>query len=327
VVEAVLQAEVVVRERTAAYDIAQLRTALARFNFLLGGDTDGDLFQPQPPPHDQLDNDYLHNAAIGALWSCGHAELSAWLAHLKTRALRCPVSGRLPSVEGQGRIRGVMFDAGGVLTRPIGGRWNPRYDFENIVMAHHPEVRDSLFPAAFAVGQRFLDAGTATANRTDYHRAMLAALGIDRPSEQLLRQLEAPAAGPVIELYPDVRRVLEQLREWGVRMSIVSDNWAGLEATFAGLDIQHYFEGFAISEILGCRKPDPRMYAEGSRLLGLKPRECLFIDDDPQLVAAAEDLGYHGDTLDRDAQRTAAGDVIVSLDYLLPIVAGKANHR
>ncbi len=46
-------------------------------------------------------------------------------------------------------------------------------------------------------------------------------------------------------------------RPWGVRMSIVSDNWTGLEATFAGLDIQHYFEGFAISEILGCRKPDP----------------------------------------------------------------------
>jgi hypothetical protein len=30
------------------------------------------------------------------------------------------------------------------------------------------------------------------------------------------------------------------------------------------------------------------MYAEGSRLLGLPPHECLFIDDDPQLVAVAE---------------------------------------
>jgi hypothetical protein len=32
-----------------AYNVTQLRTALARFNFLLGGDTDGDLFQP--PTH------------------------------------------------------------------------------------------------------------------------------------------------------------------------------------------------------------------------------------------------------------------------------------
>jgi hypothetical protein len=33
-----------------SYDITRLRAALARFNFLLGGDTDGDLFQP-PPTH------------------------------------------------------------------------------------------------------------------------------------------------------------------------------------------------------------------------------------------------------------------------------------
>jgi putative hydrolase of the HAD superfamily len=61
------------------------------------------------------------------------------------------------------------------------------------------------------------------------------------------------------------------------------------------------------------------MYAEGSRLLGLEPRECLFIDDDSQLVDAALELGYQGITLDREAQRTTAG-VIVSLDELLPVV-------
>lgn len=222
-----------------------------------------------------------------------------------------------------GRIRGVMFDAGGVLTRPIGGRWNPRYDFESIVVAHHPEVRQDLFPEAIDTGQRFLDASAITANRTDYHRAMLAVLGIGRPSMQLLQQLEAPAAGPVIEPYPDVRPVLDQIRLWGIRMSVVSDNWAGLEATFAGLDIEHYFEGFAISEILDCRKPDPRMYAEGSRLLGLDPHECLFVDDDPQLVAAARDLGYHGITLDRDAQAGSTDDVIVSMTDLLPVIEAR----
>lgn len=217
-------------------------------------------------------------------------------------------------------VRGVLFDSGGVLTRPIGGRWNPRYDFEGIVVAHHPEVRAELFPQAIDAGQRFLDAGAATAARTDYHRVMLAVLGVDRPSERLLRELEAPAAGPVIETYPDVRRVLEKLRLLGVRMSVVSDNWAGLEPMFADLGIDHYFLGYAISEILGCRKPDPRMYAEGSRLLGLEPPECLFIDDDPELVAAARNLGYQGVTLDRDAGRPTPPGVIATLDELVPIV-------
>lgn len=217
-------------------------------------------------------------------------------------------------------VRGVLFDAGGVLTRPIGGRWNPRYDFESIVTTHHPDVREDLFAGAIDAGQRFLDASPNTANRTAYHRAMLTVLGVPDPSPELLWQLEAPAAGPTIELYPDARPVLERLRAAGVGMSVVSDNWAGLEATFAGLDIAHYFAGFAISEVLGCRKPDPRMYAEGSRLLDLEPHECLFVDDDPDLVAAAQRLGYQGLTLDRDARPPAPEGVITDLDALLPAV-------
>jgi FMN phosphatase YigB (HAD superfamily) len=226
----------------------------------------------------------------------------------------------LPSMEVRRRIRGVMFDAGGVLTRPVGGRWNPRYDFESIVAAHHPHVPEGMFPQAVEAGQRFLDSGTTTADRREYHRTMLAVLGIVRPAEQLLDELEAPAAGPVVELYPDVAGVLDRLQRWNVRMSVVSDNWAGMEAGFVELGIRQYFQGFAVSETMGCRKPDPRMYAEGSRLLGLEPDRCLFIDDDPELVAAAEDLGYHGVTLDRGAPRSNSGDVIGSLAELLPII-------
>jgi FMN phosphatase YigB (HAD superfamily) len=158
-------------------------------------------------------------------------------------------------------IRGVLFDSSGVLIRPVGGRWNPRYDFEGIVVAHHPDTRVELFPEAFAVGRQVLDAGATTANRTDYHRAMLRVLGIASPSAALLHELEAPATGPTVEVFPDVRPVLDQLRACGVGMSVVSDNWAGLEAGYRSLGIEHYFTGFVISEVLGCRKPDPRTYA------------------------------------------------------------------
>jgi putative hydrolase of the HAD superfamily len=206
-----------------------------------------------------------------------------------------------------------MFDAGGVLIGPVGGRWNPRYDFEAIVLSHHPGV--GSFDGAIAAGQRFLDASTTTPERVEYHRVMLAALGVREPSARLLDELEAPAAGPVVEVFPDVRRTLERLRAEGVRMSVVSDSWAGLVQIFEALDLARYFQGFAISEVVGCNKPDPRMYAEGRRLLGLEPRECLFVDDDPALVAAARTLGYQGLTLDRGAT-AASGQVITTLDQL-----------
>jgi putative hydrolase of the HAD superfamily len=218
------------------------------------------------------------------------------------------------------RIRGVLFDAGGVLIRPSGGRWNPRYDFEGIVLTHHPETPVGLFPEAFAEGQEVLDAGTTTANRTDYHRAMLRVLGIDEPSTELLQELESPPAGPGVELFEDVRPVLDQLRAMEIGMSVVSDTWAGLDNMFRSLDIEQYFAGFAISEVLGCRKPDPRMYAAGRDLLGLAPGDCLFVDDDPHLVAAAIELGYRGVALLRGAE-PASVPAITSLDELPPLVS------
>jgi putative hydrolase of the HAD superfamily len=90
-----------------------------------------------------------------------------------------------------------------------------------------------------------LDSGTTTAGRTVYHRAILRALGIDAPLAALLAELEAPAAGPVAELFPEVRRVLERLRAAGVGMAVVSDASAGLEAIFCSLDIDRYFQGGA----------------------------------------------------------------------------------
>ncbi|MGN9908565.1 HAD family hydrolase [Phytohabitans sp. LJ34] len=220
-------------------------------------------------------------------------------------------------------VRGILFDSGGVLVGPRGGRWNPRYDFERVVLAHHPEIRVEAFPEAFAAGQRVLDAETTTATRTDYHRAMLRVLGVGEPSAALLRELEAPADGPVLELFPETRRVLDTLKDRGVRMAVVSDNWAGLEAHYRQLDIERYFEGFVISELMGCRKPDPRMYATGSDLLGLAPGDCLFVDDDPALVAAAIDLGYRGVVLLRGAPPPAAVPAVDTLDALPPIVAGE----
>jgi putative hydrolase of the HAD superfamily len=232
---------------------------------------------------------------------------------------------------GDGHIRGVLFDSGDVLIRPIGGRWNPRHDFEDIVLAHHPKTPVELFPAAFAAGQRVLDAGTTTANRTDYHRAMLAVLGIDAPSTALLEELEGPAAGPVVELFPDVRPVLDHLQASGVGMAVVSDNWAGLEDGYRELGIERYFAGFVISEVLGCNKPDPRMYAAGRELLGLDPGACLVVDDDPQLVLAAIRLGHHGVALMRDGGPAPASvPAITSLEELPPIIVGTTpggRHR
>jgi len=67
------------------------------------------------------------------------------------------------------------------------------------------------------------------------------------------------------------------------------------------------------------------MYHHASRALGLAPADCLFVDDDPDLVAAAIALGYQGRAMIRaEDARTRPEDVdvpvISSLTELLPLV-------
>jgi putative hydrolase of the HAD superfamily len=193
-------------------------------------------------------------------------------------------------------VAGVLFDTGDTLTRPIGGRWNPRFDFEEVLLRHVPDANESRFRAAFAEGERFLDRSTSTPSRDDYHRAVLAVLGID-PSHQLLADLDRRLEHPVVEVFPDVVPVLDHLQQRGLRMAMVTDGWGNAESVkqkHDRLGIGHYFEAFVVSSELGCTKPDPRMFHTASTALGLAPPQCLFVDDSPGLVAAAIRLGYGG---------------------------------
>ena len=197
------------------------------------------------------------------------------------------------------RVRGILFDAGDTLYGPIGGRWNPRFDFEEVLLRYHPELPADRFAEAIAAGKRFMDTAPSTPPRDDYHRAILSELGIRNPSSDLLTDLNRPLDVPIVVVFPEVASVLAELREREIRMAIVSDNWGNLEQAFVDLGLRQFFDVFVVSELMGCRKPDPRMYRAGSDGLGLAPSECLFVDDDPDLVLAATHLGYRGIAIDR----------------------------
>ncbi|PZT73365.1 MULTISPECIES: HAD family hydrolase [unclassified Streptomyces] len=218
----------------------------------------------------------------------------------------------------QDDLRAVLFDSGGVLMQPIGSRWNPRADFEQTVLAHVPSIAPEQFVAAIAAGDRCLASSFPEPEPDEYHRLMLRHMGVD-PTPELLSDLrrEVPPA-TLLELYPDVADTLEELRRRGVRMAVVSDAWPNLPDLHAGLGIRRFFEAYAISAVLGCNKPDPRMYHHASTTLDLRPAQCLFVDDDPDLVDAAIGLGYAGRAICRGALTTETPS-IASLTELLDL--------
>lgn len=201
------------------------------------------------------------------------------------------------------RIRGLLLDAGGVLYGPVGGRWNPRFDFERIVAAFDPALDPARDPARFAAavtaGDRLLDTTAYTPRRDDYHRTVLAVLGLDDPPASLLAELDRPLDAPHLELFPEVIGVLDEIRRRGLPMAVVSDNWARKEQHVDWLGLDPYIQRWVISEEMGCSKPDPRMFAAGSEAIGVPAAACLFVDDGPELVEAAVALGYQGVALGR----------------------------
>lgn len=221
---------------------------------------------------------------------------------------------------GERAVEAVLLDSGGVLIGPVGGRWNPRFDFEEIVARRVPDLDRRALEAAITAGDEFLASADGTPSRDDYHRVVLASLGV--PSvEELLRELDAPLdPADVVEPFPEVIGVLDELRAQGIRLAVVSDAWPTLPRLHEGVGLAGYFEVYAISAVLGCTKPNERMYRHASEALGVTPERCLFVDDDPHLVQAALDLGYQGCVLLRDGTSHTGIPVAHDLRGLLDLV-------
>jgi len=67
--------------------------------------------------------------------------------------------------------------------------------------------------------------------------------------------------------------------------------------------IDQYFDDVFISSAMRVRKPDKKIYLEALARMGAEARECVFIDDHPDRVEAAAELG------------------------IIPILFNRGNHR
>ncbi len=97
--------------------------------------------------------------------------------------------------------------------------------------------------------------------------------------EMILDKLRHGAASRVLETYPEVPGVLEELGSRGVRLTICS-NW--------DWDLSQAVDEVGLSELVdvqvssawaGARKPHPRIFADTLEKLGVEPPACVFVGD------------------------------------------------
>ncbi len=97
---------------------------------------------------------------------------------------------------------------------------------------------------------------------------------------ETLAELFRAASRFQLRLYPDVERVLNELRP-DYRMAAVSDGqsiWAIPELRAVGL--LDYFDPIIVSSDHGYRKPDRRMFEQMLLKMNLAPSEVLFVGND-----------------------------------------------
>lgn len=99
-------------------------------------------------------------------------------------------------------------------------------------------------------------------------------------TSRFLAQMYRGISRQRLELYPDVKPVLEELKS-RYPLGVVSDAqsvWALPEMRAVGIDM--YFDPIVISGDYGFRKPDPRLFKAALEGIAAEPEEVLFVGND-----------------------------------------------
>jgi putative hydrolase of the HAD superfamily len=100
-------------------------------------------------------------------------------------------------------------------------------------------------------------------------------------------------------------------RASGVRTGLVSNSWGTRRYDRALL--AELFDGVVISGEVGMRKPAPEIYRLGAERAGLRPEECVFVDDMPVNLDPASTLGMAA------VHHVRADETLAELEALLGV--------
>ena len=182
-----------------------------------------------------------------------------------------------------GQIRGVIFDYGRVLayTQKQGPRaaWERRLGLEPGALTRAVHNEHSWIAA-----QR----GVITSDR--HWQTVGAGLGLLPDDTAALRA--AFYSGDVLNV--ELVACIDRLRTSGLRVGLLSNFSTDLRAMLVQQDLLWRFDALAISAELGVMKPNAAAYRAVLAMLGMAAQTCVFIDDVPANVAAAQGVGMHG---------------------------------
>lgn len=221
------------------------------------------------------------------------------------------------------KIEALILDAGGVLVRPLHGKWNIPARYRELLGPLAPEVDGPRWQRAAQAAADLLREDVKMSGLDEEYRARRAYLeevtsqmGWTLPDGTLDALTEDFTRNPDRYIwYPDVEPVLGRLGA-RLRLGMLSDALPSFEGFALGRGMDRYFEAMVFSTQLGACKPDAKMYAAICDKMEVDPRQCLFVDDKPCNLTGAMDFGMAAIQMCRDGLQPWAGDFVLSLEEL-----------
>lgn len=108
--------------------------------------------------------------------------------------------------------------------------------------------------------------------------------------EDLYRELYRPHLG----LIPGLDQLLVKAQRAGVSMAIGSAaDRSAIDFVLDNLDIRSFFGAIVGAEDVKRSKPNPEVFLNGARLLGVEPENCIVFEDVPKGAEAALNAGMN----------------------------------
>lgn len=168
-------------------------------------------------------------------------------------------------------IKAVIFDCFGVIY-PVPA--NEYYDA-------HRQAFSGEYKLWLDEINRQIDLGEISSET--YHKKMEDEIGI--PAEKIKEETRK-----LTVLRQDMASLVKELKH-EYKIGLLSNTGDGELDVLERDGIKDLFEVITASYLVKILKPDPRIYIKCADALGVRPEECLFIDDNFRNVAGAEEVG------------------------------------
>jgi putative hydrolase of the HAD superfamily len=200
-------------------------------------------------------------------------------------------------------VEAIVFDAGNTLLFADRGRLLELYRAEGVESTEARVLRAELEARAELAARIESGAsGTEPALWRDYFATLFRRSGVPESVLDRLGQ-RVRDAHRQSHLWTGVEagttEALEALLDAGYRLAVISNADGRMERALEEVGLRRYLEFVIDSDVVGFAKPDPRIFREGLRRLGLEPPKALYVGDlYPVDVLGARGVGMHALLLD-----------------------------